>query len=95
MLANQSLIKKVTRKWQVCRAEKRQNLWSLQAGGKKMTQEEMPVGFAMAPAMNSDAMQRFVTLTEEQKQRIIEGTHNIKNREEMHRYVVSLVSDKQ
>ena len=60
-----------------------------------MTQEEMPVGFAMAPAMNSDAMQRFVTLTEEQKQRIIEGTHNIKNREEMHRYVVSLVSDKQ
>ena len=33
-----------------------------------MTKDEMPIGFAMALAMNPEAMQKFATLSEEQKQ---------------------------
>lgn len=64
-------------------------------GGKKMTKDEIPVGFAMALTMNPDAMQKFATLNEEQKQQIIAGTHAVKSKDEMHRYVNSLVSGKQ
>ncbi len=59
-----------------------------------MKAEEMPVGFAMALAMNPDAMQKFATLSEDQKRAVIEGTHSVRSREEMHRYVASLVNDK-
>ncbi len=59
-----------------------------------MIREEMPMGFAMALAMNPDAMQKFATLSEAQKQQIIAATHRIKSKEEMHSYVNSLVSDK-
>ena len=59
-----------------------------------MTKDEMPVGFAMALAMNPEAMQKFGALSEEQKQQIITGTHAVKSRDEMRRYVDSLVSDK-
>lgn len=60
-----------------------------------MEQNEMPVGFAMALAMNPDAMQKFGALSEEQKQEIISGTHTVKSRDEMQRYVDSLVNGKQ
>lgn len=59
-----------------------------------MTKDEMPVGFAMALAMNPEAMQKFGTLTEEQKQQIIAGTHAVKSRDEMRHYVDSLVNGK-
>ena len=59
-----------------------------------MTKDEMPVGFAMALAMNPEAMQKFGTLSEEQKQQIIAGTHAVKSRDEMHQYVNSLVNAK-
>ena len=59
-----------------------------------MERNEMPVGFAMALAMNPEAMQKFGALSEEQKQQIIAGTHAVKSRAEMHRYVASLVNDK-
>ena len=59
-----------------------------------MNQDEMPVGFAMALTMNPDAMQKFATLSEGQKRKIIEGTHALKSREEMRRYVDSLVNDR-
>ena len=57
-----------------------------------MTNDEMPVGFAMALSMNPAAMQKFATLSEEQKQEIIAGTHTVKSRDEMHQYVDSLVN---
>lgn len=57
-----------------------------------MTKDEMPVGFAMALSMNPAAMQKFATLSEEQKQEIIAGTHTVKSRDEMHQYVDSLVN---
>ena len=60
-----------------------------------MKQDEMPIGFAMALALNPDAMQKFALLSEEQKQEFVTGTHSVKSKEEMHRYVSSLLSDKQ
>ncbi len=60
-----------------------------------MTKDEMPVGFAMALAMNPEAMKKFGALSEEQKQQIIAGTHGVKSRDEMRRYVESLVDGKQ
>ncbi len=59
-----------------------------------MERNEMPVGFAMALAMNPEAMQKFSMLSEEKMQEIIEKTHSVKSRDEMHRYVDSLVNDK-
>ncbi len=59
-----------------------------------MKKDELPVGFAMALAMNPEAMKKFTTLSEAQKQEIIAGTHAVKSRDEMHRYVDSLVNDK-
>lgn len=59
-----------------------------------MDKKDMPMGFAMALAMNTDAMQKFSMLSEEEKQRIIKGTHSVMSREEMHQYVNSLVKDK-
>lgn len=55
---------------------------------------EMPVGFGMALAQNPAAMQKFAMLSEEEKQKIIEGTHSVSSREEMHRYVNRLISEK-
>ncbi len=60
-----------------------------------MTKDELPVGFAMALAMNPAAMQKFSGLSEEQKQRIIAGTHIVKSKDEMRRYVDSLVNAKE
>ncbi len=59
-----------------------------------MKQDEMPLGFAMALAMNPDAMQKFAMLGEAEKQEIIKGTHAVTSRDEMHRYVDSLVNGK-
>ncbi len=59
-----------------------------------MKPEEMPIGFAMALAMNPEAMQNFSVLSEDEKQKIIDGTHSVKSRGEMHRYVDNLVTNK-
>ncbi len=59
-----------------------------------MKKDEIPVGFAMGLAMNRDAMQKFATLSEEQKQQIIEGTHSVKSKEEMRQYINNFVSNK-
>lgn len=59
-----------------------------------MDKKDMPVGFAMALAMNTEAMEKFSRLGEEEQKRIIEGTHSVHSRDEMHRYVNSLVKDK-
>ena len=43
-----------------------------------MQKNEMPVGFAMALAMNPDAMQKFAAMNKVQKHEIIAGVHTIK-----------------
>ena len=65
-----------------------------QYGGGIMQKNEMPVGFAMALAMNPDAMQKFSLMSEAQKQEIIAGVHMIGSKEEMQRYVNSLADGK-
>lgn len=59
-----------------------------------MDKKDMPVGFAMALAMNAEAMKKFSMLDEKEQKRIIEGTHSVNSRDEMHSYVNSLVKEK-
>lgn len=59
-----------------------------------MEKYEMPVGFGMALAQNPEALQKFAMLSEDKKQQIIQGTHSINSREEMHRYVNSIAENK-
>ena len=59
-----------------------------------MKKDEMPIGFAMALAMNPDAMQIFSSLTEAQKKDVIAGTHTVKSKDKMHEYVNSLIHHK-
>ncbi len=57
-----------------------------------MEPNQMPLGLAMALAQNPKAMEKFESLSEVKKQEIIDGTHFVNSREEMHQYVSSLVS---
>lgn len=59
-----------------------------------MDRNEMPIGFSMALAMNPDAMQKFALLSEDEKRSFVAGTHGIKSKHEMQRYVNNLASDK-
>ncbi len=55
-----------------------------------MKRDEMPVGFSMALAQNPEAMQKFAMMSEDKKKQIIDGTHSIKSKQEMHEYVNKL-----
>ena len=52
-----------------------------------MQRDEMPMGFSMALAQNPDAMQKFAMLSDDKKKQIIDGTHSVKSKQEMHEYV--------
>ncbi|MGN1481546.1 hypothetical protein [Porcipelethomonas sp.] len=52
-----------------------------------MKQDDMPLGFGMALAMNPEAMEKFALLPESRKQEIINGTHNVNSKSEMQQYV--------
>jgi len=52
---------------------------------------ELPVGFGMALAMNPQAMEHFSALSEQEQQKIIDQTHQIDSKQEMHNYVQSLI----
>ncbi len=58
-----------------------------------MKRKEMPVGFSMALAQNPDAMQKFAMLNEDKKKQIIDGTHSVKSKQEMHQYVNKILSN--
>jgi len=53
----------------------------------------LPLGFGMALAQNEAAMARFATMTEEEKQSVIERTHQVRSRRDMQRLVDSLTTD--
>ena len=55
----------------------------------------MPEGFMMALAQDPEAMQKFAALSEEKKKEIIAGTHSVRSKDEMHRYVHELATGKQ
>ena len=53
---------------------------------------ELPVGFAMALAMNELAMKKFESLSPAEKESIVQQTHNVKSRHEMQHLVMSIAS---
>lgn len=60
-----------------------------------MDRKEIPVGFAMALAQNPEAMEKFASFSEDKKRETVAGTHQIKSREDMHRYVMNLATGNQ
>ena len=48
------------------------------------------MGLGMALAENLDALNYFASLTHEQQQRIIDHTHQIRSKQEMHSFVSHL-----
>ncbi len=57
-----------------------------------MENYEMPVGLGMALSMNPEAMQKFASLSENQKREIINGTHSVSSKKEMKQYVEKIIS---
>ena len=53
---------------------------------------KVPIGFGMALAMNTAAMNRYAHLTESQKQDILNIAHNVRSEKEMHSLVASLAN---
>ncbi len=58
-----------------------------------MKQGDMPIGLGMALAQNPKAMKKFAMLSDAEQQKIIEGTHAIHSKQDMHRYVNNILSD--
>lgn len=50
----------------------------------------LPLGFGMALAQNSRALERFSALPEREKKHIIQGAREIQSRQEMRAYVSSI-----
>ena len=48
---------------------------------------ELPLGLGMALAQNINAMEYFAGQSDEQKQQIVEGAHNVRSKAEMRQYV--------
>ena len=51
--------------------------------------QDLPMGLGMALAQNPDAMEYFCSLPEQEQQSIIDHTHSIQSRREMHDFVQS------
>ncbi|WFR56051.1 hypothetical protein QA584_20890 [Anaerocolumna sp. AGMB13025] len=52
--------------------------------------EGIPLGFGMALAQNSEAMNYFAALDEQSKQNVINNCHGVRSKSEMRQYVSSL-----
>ncbi len=48
---------------------------------------EMPIGLTMALALNPKALEKFTSLTEKQKKKLVKKTKKLKTECEMQRYV--------
>ena len=54
---------------------------------------KVPIGFGMALAMNPPALNADSSMTEEQKQAILNKAHNAQSEQEMHRIVNSIAEN--
>ena len=54
--------------------------------------EDLPLGFGMALAQRSEAMQRFCALTHEEQRMVIDHTHQIHSKQEMQAFVDHLAN---
>lgn len=55
-----------------------------------MSQIELPLGFGMALAQNEAAMKAFESMSEVQKQAVLEQTHQVRSKREMRQLVATL-----
>lgn len=53
---------------------------------------DLPMGFGMALTQNPQAMNYFSALPEEERRRIVDGTHAIRSKSEMQAYVNALAN---
>ena len=51
---------------------------------------ELPLGFGMALAQNQATMQKFASMSESEKQAVLQQAHNVRSKEEMRLLVSSL-----
>ncbi len=58
-----------------------------------MDKYKLPVGFGMALAQRPEAMEKFVSLSDDKKQEIINGTHQVSSKQEMRQYVDKIISE--
>lgn len=54
---------------------------------------KVPIGFGMALAMNPPALNAYSSMTEEQKQAILNKAYNAQSEQEMHRIVNSIAEN--
>jgi len=52
---------------------------------------KVPLGFGMALAMNANALNAYSSMTEQQKQAILDKAHNARSEQEMHQIVNSII----
>lgn len=52
---------------------------------------KVPLGFGMALAMNANALNAYSSMTEQQKQAILNKAHNARSEQEMHAIVNSMI----
>lgn len=52
--------------------------------------EELPIGFTMEMAMNSNILNYFANLPKDQQDRIVDGARQINSKSEMQQYVQSI-----
>lgn len=52
---------------------------------------DLPMGLGMALAQNTQALNAFAAMPQDQQQRVIQHTHAIRSKQEMQAYVNSLV----
>ncbi|MBR7122961.1 MAG: hypothetical protein IKC95_05850 [Oscillospiraceae bacterium] len=53
---------------------------------------KVPIGFGLALSQNTAAMTRYAHLTKEQKQDILNKSHNVRSEKEMYSLVASLAN---
>ncbi|SDN28068.1 hypothetical protein [Acetanaerobacterium elongatum] len=53
----------------------------------------LPLGFGMALAQNTEALNHFGSLTKEQQQRVIDRTKTIRSKSEMKQYIAQLAQN--
>ena len=52
---------------------------------------KVPIGFGMALAMNPPALNAYSSMTEDQKQAILNKAHNARSEQEMHSIINSII----
>ena len=54
--------------------------------------QKVPIGFGLALSSNTAAMNRYASLSESQKQDILNKAHNVRSEKEMYSLVASLAN---